>query len=101
MPKAGFSRPASDEKAGFSRPASLVAAIFALFPPMNMIERTQARERDGYLRGASRRGAVKGLRPRPITVDGVGNENAGAHDAEKRGDCFQHGDDPKMPSART
>lgn len=32
---------------------------------------------------------------RPVTVDGVGNKNAGAHDAEKRGDCFQHGNDPK------
>jgi hypothetical protein len=33
--------------------------------------------------------------PRPVAVDGVGDEYSGAHDAEERGDCFQHGDNPK------
>jgi hypothetical protein len=32
--------------------------------------------------------------PRTITVDGVRDENAGAHDAEECGDYFQHGVDP-------
>jgi hypothetical protein len=32
---------------------------------------------------------------RPVAVDGVGDEYSGAHDAEERGDCFQHGDNPK------
>ena len=31
-----------------------------------------------------------GLKPRAVTVDGVGDEYAGAHDAKERGDCFQH-----------
>jgi hypothetical protein len=29
----------------------------------------------------------------------VRDEYAGAHDAEERGDCFQHGDDPNNPAA--
>ena len=33
-----------------------------------------------------------GLSARAITVHGVGDENAGAHDAEKRGNGFEHGD---------
>jgi hypothetical protein len=35
------------------------------------------------------------LQARPITIDRVGDENTGAHNSEKRGDCFQHGEDPK------
>jgi hypothetical protein len=32
--------------------------------------------------------------PRTITVDGVRDKNADAHDAEECGDYFQHGVDP-------
>ena len=35
------------------------------------------------------------LNARAITVDGVRDEYPGAHDAEERGDCFQHGNHPK------
>ena len=38
--------------------------------------------------------ARKRLNPRPITVDGVGDKNAGAHDAEECSDDFQHCLDP-------
>jgi hypothetical protein len=31
---------------------------------------------------------------RPVTVDGVGEEYGGADNAEKRGDGFQHDNDP-------
>jgi hypothetical protein len=34
------------------------------------------------------------LQARPIAVDGVGDKNAGAHDAEECGDSFKHGVDP-------
>jgi hypothetical protein len=34
------------------------------------------------------------LKPRPVTVEGVRDENAGADNAEQRGDGFQHGNDP-------
>jgi hypothetical protein len=37
----------------------------------------------------------RGLSARPVAVDGVGDENTGADDAEERGDCIQHGEDPK------
>jgi hypothetical protein len=37
----------------------------------------------------------KGLSARPVAVDGVGDEYTGADDAEERGDCIQHGEDPK------
>jgi hypothetical protein len=40
------------------------------------------------------------LQARSITVDGVRDENAGAHDAEECGNCFKHGVDP-WPSGRT
>jgi hypothetical protein len=33
------------------------------------------------------------LLARPIAVDGMGEENTGADDAEQRGDCIQHGND--------
>jgi len=32
---------------------------------------------------------------RPVTVDGVGDEYSGAHDAEEHGDSFQHDNTPK------
>jgi hypothetical protein len=38
------------------------------------------------------------LKPRAVTVDGVGDEYAGAHDTKERGDCFQHDDYPKGPA---
>ena len=31
------------------------------------------------------------LKARPITVDGVGYEYAGADDAEEHNECFHHG----------
>ncbi len=34
------------------------------------------------------------LKARPVTINGVRDEYAGAHDAEERGYCFQHSDDP-------
>jgi hypothetical protein len=63
-----------------------------------MIRPVKGREIDSCLL-ESRPGAVGRLKPRPITVDGVRDENARAHDAEKCGDCFQHGVDPKSPAA--
>ena len=36
-------------------------------------------------------GAVLELKARPITVDGVGYEYAGADDAEEHNECFHHG----------
>jgi outer membrane immunogenic protein len=37
----------------------------------------------------------KGRSARPVAVDGVGDENTDADNAEERGDCIQHGEDPK------
>ena len=34
------------------------------------------------------------LKARPVTINGVRDEYAGAHDGEERGYCFQHSDDP-------
>jgi hypothetical protein len=34
------------------------------------------------------------LQARPIAVDGVGDKNAGAHNAEECGNSFKHGVDP-------
>lgn len=38
---------------------------------------------------------AEALDARPITLNGVRDEYAGAHDAEESADCFQHGNDPK------
>jgi len=40
------------------------------------------------------RGGGRPLETRPIAVHGVGDEDAGAHDAEECGNCFKHGIDP-------
>jgi hypothetical protein len=32
---------------------------------------------------------------RPVTVDGVGDKYAGAHNGEEHGDSFQHDNAPK------
>lgn len=37
----------------------------------------------------------QGLSARPVAVDGVGDKNTGADNAEERSDCIQHGEDPK------
>ena len=37
---------------------------------------------------------------RPVTVDGVGDEYADAHDAEEHGDCFQHDNAPKRAAGQ-
>jgi hypothetical protein len=34
------------------------------------------------------------LQARPIAIDGVGDKNAGAHDAEECGNSFEHGLNP-------
>jgi hypothetical protein len=74
----------------------------ACFRPETQIGRAKAREADWYVwMRSNRERDERGLQPRPVTIDGVGDKYAGAHDAEKCGDCFQHGDDPKSPSGWT
>jgi hypothetical protein len=50
---------------------------------------------------AGRRELRGPLRARPITVEGVGDEYAGAHDAEERSERFQHDNNPIAPAGRT
>ena len=64
-------------------------------PLSSWIGRRAARDKSLTNGGEARR-----LQARAVTVDGVGDENAGAHDAEECGDCFEHGTIPR-PSDRT
>ena len=46
----------------------------------------------------SERSAIRFVRARltrAVTIDGVGNKNACAHNSQQRGECFQHGGYPK------
>jgi hypothetical protein len=49
---------------------------------------TFAHARNGRGGSASRRSA------RPVAVHGVGDKNSDTDDAEERGNCIQHGNDP-------
>jgi hypothetical protein len=67
---------------------AVATAIIAINAARNPAERIFLPLRPGEERmGAAPTG---GLGAGAITVYGVGDENADAHDAEKRGECFEH-----------
>src|SRR5665213_1180883 len=92
-----------NELAGFARRASPPVVQGQISGPANewlcksvrRLERWHSSRRNCH-DGArpEERATSPGSNPRTITVDGVGDENAGAHDAEECGDYFQHGVDP-------
>jgi hypothetical protein len=44
--------------------------------------------------GNGRSGSARGRSARPVAVDGVGDKYSDTDDAEERGNCIQHGNDP-------